>query len=87
MLGAALVAHVVALGNPACWRGAYSYELCCRGDSTCWDRIYTADRCCHEHNASAAVDVTGQIFREITAAEDTVDDAQVCAGKEDLVPT
>eukprot|EP00747_Dinoflagellata_sp_TGD_P071095 gnl/TRDRNA2_/TRDRNA2_156872_c0_seq3.p1 gnl/TRDRNA2_/TRDRNA2_156872_c0~~gnl/TRDRNA2_/TRDRNA2_156872_c0_seq3.p1 ORF type:complete len:239 (-),score=25.27 gnl/TRDRNA2_/TRDRNA2_156872_c0_seq3:146-862(-) len=42
-------AGLAAGGNPACWVGGYTFELCCggpRGDSRCFDAGYTYETCC-----------------------------------------
>ncbi|CAE7705267.1 lig-1 [Symbiodinium sp. CCMP2456] len=40
-------APVVEGGNPACWRGGFTFERCCRdSDDSCWDSSFTFDRCC-----------------------------------------
>eukprot|EP00929_Paragymnodinium_shiwhaense_P015996 TRINITY_DN124107_c0_g1_i1.p1 TRINITY_DN124107_c0_g1~~TRINITY_DN124107_c0_g1_i1.p1 ORF type:complete len:320 (+),score=87.93 TRINITY_DN124107_c0_g1_i1:84-1043(+) len=39
-------------GNPSCWDGAFSWDMCCHpgfgpsGNPTCWDQSYTHKRCC-----------------------------------------
>lgn len=40
-------------GDPACWRGAFNYEVCCgpqasgeRGNPECFDTVYTFEACC-----------------------------------------
>lgn len=41
-------APIVEGGNPACWRGGFTFDQCCgRGnDGSCWDSFFTFDRCC-----------------------------------------
>ena len=40
-------APVVAGGNPACWRGGFTFESCCKEDAEgCWDSSFTFERCC-----------------------------------------
>jgi hypothetical protein len=49
---AAQAAVPVEQGNPACWVGGFSYELCCSGhygqggNAVCWDGTFTYDKCC-----------------------------------------
>lgn len=44
-------------GNPACWRGVFSYDVCCssahgpKGNPECFDLIYTHEVCCSEAGA------------------------------------
>lgn len=39
-------------GNPQCWHGGYTWEICCSpelgpaGNGFCWDTIYTFHHCC-----------------------------------------
>ncbi|CAD7969844.1 unnamed protein product [Amoebophrya sp. A25] len=37
-------------GNPECWNGGFSFEICCNppgtGNAECWDGVYTYQRCC-----------------------------------------
>lgn len=42
-------APVVEGGNPACWRGDFTFQRCCAGDardSSCWDTFFNFERCC-----------------------------------------
>eukprot|EP00929_Paragymnodinium_shiwhaense_P089063 TRINITY_DN49319_c0_g1_i1.p1 TRINITY_DN49319_c0_g1~~TRINITY_DN49319_c0_g1_i1.p1 ORF type:complete len:559 (-),score=53.99 TRINITY_DN49319_c0_g1_i1:36-1712(-) len=39
--------EIVEGGNPACWRGGFTFQQCCtQPHSGCWDAFFTFDRCC-----------------------------------------
>lgn len=46
-----LVSKPPPRGNPACWVGAFSFEICCQpppsGNPRCWDEIFTFASCCN----------------------------------------
>merc|ERR1719203_1751874 len=45
-------------GNPECWVGVFSYEICClpppKGNPFCWDEYYSAELCCEAPDTPAA---------------------------------
>mmetsp|Transcript_13146 Transcript_13146/g.24231 ORF Transcript_13146/g.24231 Transcript_13146/m.24231 type:complete len:914 (-) Transcript_13146:51-2792(-) len=42
--------HEAQKDDQSCWKGGFSYELCCQppptGNPLCWDVFYTYERCC-----------------------------------------
>lgn len=55
----ALAQQADETGNPACWVGGFSYELCCSGhygpggNAVCWDGSFTYEKCCFKPDGKA----------------------------------
>ncbi|CAK9110008.1 unnamed protein product [Durusdinium trenchii] len=49
-----LLPEIGGNGNPYCWSGSFTYELCCdpmkgpQGEAECWDETFTYAFCCNE---------------------------------------
>eukprot|EP00928_Gymnodinium_smaydae_P026329 TRINITY_DN20710_c0_g1_i1.p1 TRINITY_DN20710_c0_g1~~TRINITY_DN20710_c0_g1_i1.p1 ORF type:complete len:580 (+),score=134.64 TRINITY_DN20710_c0_g1_i1:112-1851(+) len=60
LAGSAAPRFAAAAGNPSCWQGPFTFELCCGsshgpgGNTACWDEVYNHAFCCQGGSAPSA---------------------------------